>query len=185
MLARDFLTGKRIFAEGAVMNADTLRQWLEFSRRKTLELLDTVAALPEPVAVLGWRPGPDRAHMAWQFMHIAATDDRHLHIRMRGGKAREPDLVRRFAGGSVPDDDIPALDAIRRYLSEQRQELLEHLLSLADVDLAAKPNEQAPWVYREWFQVLAWHEAHHHGQAHLTYNLYRAGHNESVAKDGH
>ena len=41
------------------------------------------------------------------------------------------------------------------------------------VDLEVKPKEAAPWVYREWFQLLVWHEAHHHGQAHLTYNLYR------------
>jgi hypothetical protein len=118
-------------------------------------------------------------------MHVAATDDRHLNVRMRGGNPAEPELVCRFAGGSTPDDDIPTLDAVRQYLVGQRDALLGHLRTLSDADLERKPNEQAPWVYREWFCVLAWHEAHHHGQAHLTYNLYRAAHDPSLARVGH
>src|SRR5271154_1483845 len=101
--------------------------FLAFNRRKTLELLDTVAARPDAEKLLGWRPGPGRAHIAWQLMHIAATDDRHLHVRMRGGEPREPELVRRFAGGSTPDETIPSAAEIRRYLTERRQEMLEHL----------------------------------------------------------
>jgi uncharacterized damage-inducible protein DinB len=166
------------------MTTTDLREWLERSRRKTLELLDTVAKTPEPAAALGWRPGHGRAHLAWQLMHIAATDDRHLNVRMNGGDPREPDLVRRFAGGSVPDDDIPSLNQIRQYLAERREAMLAHLAGLSDADLANKPNPEAPWPYREWFQVLAWHEAHHHGQAHLTFNLYRATH-DSATNVGH
>jgi hypothetical protein len=118
-------------------------------------------------------------------MHVAATDDRHLYARMRSGQPREPEHVRRFAGGSTPDDTIPTLEEIRRYLADRRGELLAHLEQLDEAALDAKPNDQAPWVYREWFQVLAWHEAHHHGQAHLTLNLYRAAHDPSVPKVGH
>jgi uncharacterized damage-inducible protein DinB len=150
--------------------------FLTFNRRKTLELLDTVAARPDAEKLLGWRPGPGRAHIAWQLMHIAATDDRHLHVRMRGGEPREPELVRRFAGGSTPDETIPGAAEIRRYLTERRQEMLEHLRTLTEAQLPTKPRPEAPWVYEEWFQVLSWHEAHHQGQAHLTVNLYRAAH---------
>lgn len=153
------------------MTMSDLIEFLEFSRRKTLDLLETIAKTP---AALGWRPGPGRAHLAWQLMHIAATDDRHLYVRMKGGEPREPEYVRRFAGGSTPDDDIPALAEIRRYLTDRRQELLEHLRSLPESALGTKPNEKAPWTYREWIHVLAWHEAHHQGQAHLTFNLHRA-----------
>ncbi len=158
------------------MNTSDLREWLERSRRKTLELLDTIEKSPDPAALLAWRPGPGRAHIAWQLMHLGATDDRHLNIRMHARDAAEPEYVRRFAGGSTPDDDIPALPVIRQYLTERRDALLAHLRTLTDADLADKPKSDAPWVYREWFQVLAWHEAHHHGQAHLTLNLYRAAH---------
>jgi hypothetical protein len=158
------------------MNTSDLREWLERSRRKTLELLDSLEKSPNPAALLGWRPGPGRAHIAWQLMHLGATDDRHLNVRMNGGQPSDPEYVRRFAGGSTPDDDIPNLPVIRQYLAERRAALLAHLGGLSDADLANKPNPEAPWVYREWFQVLAWHEAHHHGQAHLTFNLYRAAH---------
>jgi hypothetical protein len=167
------------------MNNQDLQSFLALSRRKVVELLDAIAKAPDPAAVLGWRPGSGRAHIAWQLMHVAATDDRHLNVRMKGGQPREPEFVRRFAGGSTPDDDIPSLDVIRRYLTEQRDALLDHLRSLSTADLATKPNDQAQWVYEEWFQVLTWHEAHHHGQAHLTYNLYHAAQDNALPKVGH
>ena len=36
-----------------------------------------------------------------------------------------------------------------------------------------KPAEAQPWTYREWIKMLAWHEAHHQGQAHLALNLFK------------
>ena len=107
-------------------------------------------------------------------MHIAATDDRHVHVRMTGGQPQQPELVRRFAGGSTPDDTIPSLEEIRRYLTAQRTEVLNYVRKLTDKDLNAKPNEQAPWTHLEWLKILAWHEAHHQGQAHITINLFNA-----------
>jgi uncharacterized damage-inducible protein DinB len=167
------------------MNAADLQSILELARRKTTELLNAVARQPDPARILGWRPGPGRASIAWQLMHIAATDDRHLNVRMLGGEAKEPELVRRFAGGSVPDDQTPALAEVQRYLMEGRRDLLAHLHSLAEEQLATKPSAEAPWTYLEWFQVLAWHEAHHQGQAHLTLNLYRAANDPEMARVGH
>src|SRR5437867_1110515 len=84
--------------------------FLDFSRQKTLALLDTLAKDANAQAILGWRPGPGRAHLAWQLMHIAATDDRHVHARMQGGQPQNAEYVRRFAGGSTPDDQVPTLD---------------------------------------------------------------------------
>lgn len=167
------------------MNAADLEGLLNFSRRKTLELLNAVGELADPADALGWRPGAERAHLAWQFLHLAATDDRHLHVRMTGGEPQEPELVRRFAGGSIPDDQIPPIDTIRTYLTTQRQALLDHLHQLSETDLVNKPHDQAQWTYAEWFQLLAWHEAHHHGQAHLTFNLYRASHDSRIPRVGH
>jgi uncharacterized damage-inducible protein DinB len=156
------------------MTFTDLFEMLDFSRQKTLGLVDNLAKQANVKATLGWRPAPGRAHLAWQLMHIAATDDRHVHVRMLGGQPQEAELVRRFAGGSTPDEDIPTVDEIRHYLATQRAELMGHLKTLPDSALATKPNEQAPWTYREWLKVLAWHEAHHQGQAHITLNLYRA-----------
>lgn len=167
------------------MSNALLASFLKRSRNKSLELLDAIAARPLSEQALGWRPGPGRAHIAWQLMHVAATDDRHLHVRMKGGEPAEPELVRRFAGGSTPDDAIPTVDQIRIYLNDRRQELLAHLAGLLETDLAIRPNRQIEWNYAEWFEVLAWHEAHHHGQAHLTYNLYRAQYDSEAPRVGH
>jgi hypothetical protein len=156
------------------MTMQDLLEFLEFSCQKTVGTLEAIAKLDNPSKALGWRPGPGRAHVAWQLMHIGATDDRHVHVRMTGGQPQEPEYVRRFAGGSTPDDDIPSLDDIRRYLETQRKELLAHLKGLDAAMLDKKPNDQAPWTYREWIKVLAWHEAHHQGQAHITLNLQKA-----------
>jgi len=156
------------------MSVADLRAYLELSRKKTNELMDAVAKLPNPPEALAFRPGPGRAHLGWQLMHIGATDDRHLYTRMRPGQAKEPEYVRRFAFGSVPDENIPSLDEIRRYLNDRRQDIIAHLATLKEEDLPKKPHDQAPYTYQEWIPVLALHEGHHHGQAHLTLNLYKA-----------
>src|SRR5437870_10898530 len=116
---------------------------LDFNRTKTLAMIDGLAKLGDAQKALAWRPGPRRAHLAWQLMHIAATDDRHVHVRMQGGQPQEPEYVRRFAGGSTPDDNVPGVDEIRRYLAAQRAELMAHLSKLNDAALDTKPNEQA------------------------------------------
>lgn len=156
------------------MSMSTLLEVFEYAHEKTLALLDGLAKLPDPKKALGWRPGPGRAHIAWQIMHIAATDDRHVHVRMKQGQPQRPEYVQRFAGGSTPDDNIPTLDEIRAYLAEQRKEILDHWRTIPDSALDTKPNDQAPWTYREWVKMLTFHEAHHQGQAHLTLNLFKA-----------
>lgn len=158
------------------MTKDDLVAWMEFARKHTNDLLDKLAKEENVHDILAWRPGPRRAHLAWQLMHLGATDDRHLNVRMKQGEPNNAEYVRRFAGGSTPDDDIPTLDTIRQYMADRRRDLLAHLRSLDNSQLPGKPNDQAPWTYQEWFQVLAWHEAHHQGQAHLTLNLYKAQH---------
>ncbi len=156
------------------MNKAALQSGMEFARQRTEDLMETLASQPNVDAILRWRPGPSRAHIAWQLMHLGATDDRHLNILMKGGQPTKPDYVQRFAGGSTPDEDVPSLAEIRSYLKERREGLLAHLQTLDDSDLPNKPHAEAKWAYGEWFQLLTWHEAHHQGQAHLTLNLYKA-----------
>lgn len=158
------------------MSMSTLLEVFAYVRDKTLAFVDSVAKLPDPAKALAWRPGPGRAHIGWQLMHIAATDDRHLNVRIKQGEPKHAGLVQRFAGGSTPDDNVPALDEIRKHLTEQRQALLDHWKAIPDAKLDEKPHPQAPWSYREWVKVLTWHEAHHQGQAHLTLNLFKAAH---------
>jgi hypothetical protein len=158
------------------MTTNDLIEMLDFNRTKTLAFIDGLAKVGDVQKALAWRPGPGRAHIAWQLMHIAATDDRHVHVRMGppGGQPQDAEFVRRFAGGSTPDDEIPSVDVIKAYLDAQRKNVTAFLKTLDAKTLLTKPNDQAPWNYADWVKVLAWHEAHHQGQAHLTLNMYKA-----------
>lgn len=158
------------------MTTTDLVELMEYNRKRTMNLLEAIGNRSDAKAALAWRPGPGRAHIAWQLMHLAATDDRHLNVRMTGGEPVSPENVRRFAGGSTPDDTIPSVDEIRQYMTQRRDALMAHLRGLSQEQLAQKPNDKADWTYAEWFRLLAWHEAHHQGQAHLTLNLYKASH---------
>src|SRR5262245_64801716 len=106
-------TRTRLLLTGLPMNRSDIRTLLEFTRKKTIATLDAIAKRPDASAVLAWRPGPGRAHIAWQLMHIAATDDRHLGVRMRGGDPTEPENVRRFAGGRTPGENVPTDDELQ------------------------------------------------------------------------
>ena len=42
---------------------------MEYQRGRTLGLLEQIEKHPAGEKALGWRPGPGRAHIAWQLMH--------------------------------------------------------------------------------------------------------------------
>jgi len=156
---------------------DTLILQYRFNRTRTLGLLDTIEQLPTPNSILGWRPGPGRAHVAWQLLHIAVTEDLFACQRLVTDKSGcIPELWDRFRGGSTPDDTIPASWEIRQALSATRDSLLDTLSRFDDGRLAEVPPglKERGLTLREALHVVSWHEAHHQGQAHLTLNLWRA-----------
>jgi hypothetical protein len=148
---------------------------MEMCRTRTLTTLDDISKLPDPKSVLGWRPGPGRAHIGWQLTHIGIVEELTGSERMGAGAAAFPDLVPRFKFGSVPDDDIPSIELIRQVLSESRQHVCEVFAKLSDADLETIPAwyKDRGWNIRRILQILAWHEAHHQGQAHITLNLWK------------
>ncbi len=148
----------------------------QFNRPRTLGLLDKIEQEREPQRMLGWRPGTGRAHIAWQLMHIGITEELFATERlMPGASPAFSDLVPRFKGGSTPDDDIPSAALIRRVLTESREHLLTTLARFGDRDLGTIPEgfKQRNLTLVEILQILAWHEPHHQGQGHLTFNLYK------------
>lgn len=153
----------------------TLDVW-KFNRNRTLATLDAVAELPDPAAVLGWRPGPGRAHIAWQLVHVGITEELFATERLLGTVPEFADLVPRFKGGSTPDDEIPTVDEIRHVLETSRDHLLNTLSTFSDADLGVVPEafRERGWSLGTILQVLAWHEPHHQGQAHITLNLWKA-----------
>ena len=138
-------------------------QW-QFNRPRTLGILDKIEQEKEPQRILGWRPGPGRAHIAWQLMHIGITEELFATERLVvGAKPAFADLVPRFKGGSTPDDEIPEAALIRRVLEESRAHLLTTLSKFSDKDLEAVP-EALPEPMRQRMpkimnvlQIISWH----------------------------
>ena len=153
----------------------TLGIW-DFNRTRTLALLDSIAQESDPEAILGFRPGPGRAHIAWQLMHIGITEELFATERLLGGTPDFADDVPRFRGGSTPDDEIPSVESIRSVLDQSREHLKSTILSFKESDLAIIPEhfKERGWTLAQILNVLAWHEPHHQGQAHITLNLWKA-----------
>ena len=152
---------------------------LEFIRPRTLGLLEKIEKEPDPLAVLAWRPGPGRAHIGWQLMHIGVTEEIFATERLAPAKPRSwAALWPRFRGGSTPDDKVPTPAEIRAVLAGTRQQLLATVREWGDARLGEVPEalKERGWTFRDVLSLVAFHEAHHQGQAHLTFNLYRAAH---------
>src|SRR5579863_3181818 len=154
------------------MDQDTLLAAMEFSRTRLLASLDGIEKSGQYVAkVLAWRPGPGRAHIAWQAMHCAATHDRYLNVRLQDKPAKDEAFCNSYGGGSTPSDtNIPTLAAIRAKLSETFEPFKAYIKSLTPHDLQRQitfPGGQSRSV-GESILLLAWHEGHHQGQLHLT-----------------
>lgn len=68
------------------MDRDTVIAAAEFTRGRLLGILDTIEKSGQDVnKILAWRPGAGRAHIGWQAMHCAATHDRYVNVRLKGG----------------------------------------------------------------------------------------------------
>ncbi|MGD0464579.1 MAG: DinB family protein [Tepidisphaeraceae bacterium] len=162
------------------MDKDTLLAGLDFSRMRLLGILETIEKSGQNLGkALAWRPGPGRAHIAWQAMHCAATHDRYLNVGMLQRSVKDEALVANFAGGTTPSDtDVPTLAVIRQKLSATFEPLKKFVSEQSPQSLARQipaPGGKTRSV-AEAIMLLAWHEAHHQGQIHLTWNLYKAAH---------
>lgn len=162
------------------MDKTTLLAVHDFSRDRLIALLDAIEKKsPDTAKVLAWRPGLGRAHIGWQAMHCAATHDRYLHSLILNTSPSDEALVAGFAGGSTPaDDNVPTMAAIREKLTRcfaKVRNYIEQSTPEEHARMLKLPNGTERSV-GESLVLLAWHEAHHQGQIHLTWNMYKAAH---------
>jgi uncharacterized damage-inducible protein DinB len=154
---------------------DITLQQMDLNRERTLATLAAAEKLPDPTRALGWRPGPGRAHIAWQLTHVGITEELFATERFLGTSPAFADLVPRFKGGSTPDDNIPSPAVIRDVLTRSREDLRKTISQLAETDLARIPPalKERGLSIGKALQIIIWHEAHHQGQAHITLNLFK------------
>jgi uncharacterized damage-inducible protein DinB len=178
LASRHLFKRSRVGYNRSVMSTiETLVKTLQFHRTRTLGLLDRIDKHPRAREALGWRPGPGRAHLAWQLMHIAVTEELFATERLWPEKSGQfQELWPRFRGGSTPDDQIPESGEIRRVLGESREHLLDTLRRFRDDQLGVIPAafKDRGMTLHEIVNLIAFHEAHHQGQGHLTFNLFMA-----------
>lgn len=158
------------------MTADTILAVVDFSRARLLGSLDAVEKGNRPDA-LAWRPAPARAHIAWQAVHCAATLDKYFNVYLSNRPPVNAMVVDQYGGGSVPEDVVPSLAEIRTLLDAGFKDYRAHVAALSPADFARTvvTGNKARSV-GESVILLAWHEAHHQGQIHLTWNLFKAAH---------
>ena len=169
------ITGKNHMSSATI---DFTIAQMQFNRSRTLGSLDRALKLTESTKALGWRAGAGRAHIDWQLMHVAITEELFATERLRPEKQTIfAELIPRFRGGSTVDDIIPTAEEIRSTLDQSRVRLIETLKSFSDSDLEWKPEslKARNLSFRDVLNILVWHEAHHQGQVHITLNLFEAG----------
>lgn len=150
-------------------------EYWKFNRERTIATLSAIEAMPNPMEVLGWRPGPGRSHIAWQIVHIGITEELFATERFFGTTPGFPDLLPRFRHGSVPDDNIPTAREILDILAATRDHLITSLQNVTADQLKTVPPalESRNLTIGRALLTIAWHEAHHQGQAHMTLNSYK------------
>jgi len=155
---------------------DITLQQMDLNRERTLGTLAAIEKLPDPAKALGWRPGPGRAHIAWQLAHIGITEELFATERFLGTSPAFADLVPRFKGGSTPDDNVPSVATVRDVLTQSREHLRKTISQLTEADLSKIPPalKERGLSIGKALQIIVWHEAHHQGQAHITLNLFKA-----------
>lgn len=162
------------------MDRDTLIAQLDFTRSRLLGILDTIDNSGQNTQqVLAWRPAPGRAHIGWQAMHCAATHDRYLNVALKKGAVTDEKLVADFGGGSTPSDqNVPTLADIRQKLEAHYTPFRAFVASVDDEAMKVKftGRNGKERTLGEAITLLAWHEAHHQGQIHLTWNMYKGAH---------
>ena len=153
---------------------------MDFARTRLMSIFPTIEKSgQDPNKVLAWRPGPGRAHIAWQLLHCAATHHRNLYVTFLGGKAKDEALVANYAGGSTPSDqNIPSAESIQKTLESTYAEYRAAVAGFNSNELMTKKVGPAgkERLLGEGIVLYTWHEAHHQGQIHLTWNLYKAAH---------
>jgi hypothetical protein len=151
---------------------------MEFNRTRTLTTLDDIAKQPNPAAILGWRPGPGRAQIAWQLMHVAVTEELFATERMiEGATAAYPDLVPASKGAARRTTTSPMSARFGRCSTDPGAHLMATLgkdSRTPTCQLSIRSSKIAAGHSPEMLQVLCWHMRAIIRGRRITYNLWKS-----------
>ena len=150
---------------------DTVIAQMEFNRSVTFRLLAEIEKTGKADHVLRWSVGK-HAPIGWHLMHLAASEDRFAVMLGAPGLVSE-DYATKFSSGKDAARDVPSAGAVREYLDQTRASLVQALEKFDLSRIDEKPAADAPFDYGTIIKILSFHEAHHQGQAHATFNIYK------------
>lgn len=158
------------------LDIGTIGQILELNRMMTFKLLEEISQLDYPQSALATRPGPGRAHIAWQLMHVGVTEELFASQRLRSTDSSLTEWFPEYQKGGIASDTIPDTDTIRSVLEVSRTNLLDAISQISETDLEQVPDglKERGWTNKMALQIVCWHEPHHQGQAHLTLNSWKS-----------
>ena len=137
----------------------------------TFRLLGEIQKTGKADQVLRWSAG-EHAPIGWHLMHLAASEDRFAVMLGAPGLVSES-YSTKFSSGKDAARDVPSASAVKKYLDDTRASLIQALESFDLSRIGEKPAADAPFDYGTIIKILSFHEAHHQGQAHATFNLYK------------
>ena len=124
----------------------------KFIRNRSIGLIREITSNSYGQEALQWSMpfGKGRAHIAWQFMHCAATYDRYLNFRILNQEAKYPDLVKAYGNGSVPNSKlIVKVEEILSALEITTKPYYNYFESLSPERIEEKPHLEAEKTHRE------------------------------------
>ena len=151
-------------------------QTMEINRKRVNGLLEKIEKTGQAEKILAWRPASGRAPIGWQIMHICATEDIFLNKNFLKQKTLNPAYSEAYASGKPAGDKVPTLAEIRKYMDATRKPLKTFIENFDYSKMDTKPPGEENWTFRRSLQSVITHEPHHQGQAHITFNIYKAAH---------
>lgn len=112
-------------------------------------------------------------HALWFAGHMAVSDNFFISLVAPEKSATKANFQELFGIGSQPSpklEDYPPIDAVRDFMDDRREVLLEALGQFSDDDLETKTPDGTPDFlsdYQSVFETAIWHEGMHSGQLSL------------------
>ncbi len=155
---------------------ESLLKQLVYVHNRTHSFFKQIQESPFGMEALYWRMpfGKGRAHMGWQFMHLAATYHKFAYY-CNPSLYLDQKFIEEFGHGSIPNEkNIISISEIWDKLDLEFKKFYGCYENFPEEKLDEKPVLEINRTHRENIYLMLWHEASHLGQCQITWNSFRA-----------